>query len=88
MQANLEQVTSLIRALPLEDFDKLREVIDKEENSRCAKNEGEINANRAVEVLQKFHDDFYNEEKDGFTQRELRDAVRWILIKYEEQQRQ
>ncbi len=31
MQANLEQVTTLIRALPLEDLGKLREVIDEEQ---------------------------------------------------------
>jgi hypothetical protein len=30
MQSNLEQVTTLIRSLPLEDLDKVREVIDEE----------------------------------------------------------
>ena len=30
MQTNIEQVTSMIRALPLEDLGKLREVIDEE----------------------------------------------------------
>lgn len=88
MQTILERVTTLIRNLPLEDFDKLREIIDKEENLKRAQNEGKINPNRAVEVLRQFHDDFYNEEKDGFSQQELKDAVQWILIKYEEQQRQ
>ena len=39
MQTNLEQVTTLIRALPLEDFDKLREVIDLEEQAKREKEE-------------------------------------------------
>lgn len=30
MQTNLERVTNLIRNLPLEDLDKVREVIDEE----------------------------------------------------------
>ncbi|HXG86068.1 MAG TPA: DUF5678 domain-containing protein [Pyrinomonadaceae bacterium] len=39
MQANLEQVTSLIRALPLEDFSELRAVIDETENAKREKEE-------------------------------------------------
>jgi len=39
MQANLEQVTTLIRALPLEDLGKLREVIDEEEQTKREKKE-------------------------------------------------
>lgn len=46
MQTNIEQVVSMIRALPLEDFDKLREVIDLEER---AKREGEEKSNWRVE---------------------------------------
>jgi hypothetical protein len=34
MQTNLEQVTSLIRALPLEDLGKVREVIDETERQK------------------------------------------------------
>lgn len=34
MQTDIEQVANMIRALPLEDFGKLREVIDEEENAR------------------------------------------------------
>ena len=34
MQTNLEQVKSMIRALPLEDLDKLRKAIDDEENAK------------------------------------------------------
>lgn len=37
MQANLEKVTNLIRALPLEDFGKLREVVDLEEQAKREK---------------------------------------------------
>lgn len=34
MQTNLEQFKEMIRSLPLEDFDKLCEVIDEEEQER------------------------------------------------------
>lgn len=34
MQTNLEQVTGLIRGLPLEDLDKLRQAIDEERRSK------------------------------------------------------
>jgi hypothetical protein len=39
MQTNIEQVVTMIRALPLEDFDKLREVIDLEEQAKREKEE-------------------------------------------------
>ena len=39
MQTNLEQVTEMIRALPVEDYDKLREVIDAEERAKRGKKE-------------------------------------------------
>lgn len=39
MQTNIEQVASMIRALPLEDFGKLREVVDLEEQAKRAKDE-------------------------------------------------
>ena len=87
MHTNLEQLINEIRALSLEDFYKLRAVIDIGENNRSIKGKAAINYNRKLEILRKFHDDFYNEEKDGFTQSELRDALRWILVNYEEQQR-
>ncbi len=88
MQANLEQIITLIRKLPLEDFDKVSEIVGKEINARRTKNEEEISPKRALEILREFHDDFYNEQKDGFSQKELRNAVRWILTKYEQQQSQ
>jgi len=87
-QTNLEQAIALIRKLPLKDFDELRQIIDKEINNRRNENEGKIIPERAIEVLWMFHNDFYNEAKDGFSQKELRNAVRWILTKYEEQQKQ
>lgn len=34
MQTNIEQVTDMIRALPLEDFGKLREVVDEAEREK------------------------------------------------------
>ena len=34
MQINLEQVTVMIRGLPLEDLDKLRKAIDEEEQAK------------------------------------------------------
>jgi len=86
-QTNLEQAAILIRNLPLKDFDKLREIIDTEVSNRRDENEGKISPERAVEILWMFHDDFYNEEKDAFSQKELRNALRWILIKYEAQQK-
>lgn len=39
MQTNLEQVTEMIRALPVEDYGKLREVIDEEEKAKREKKE-------------------------------------------------
>lgn len=87
-QTNLERVITLIRKLSLEDLDKVREIVDKEIINRRNENEGKISPERALEVLRKFHDDFYNDEKDAFSQKELRNALRWILTKYEEQQRQ
>ncbi len=73
---NLEQVKILIRYLPLKDFDKLREITGKEIINRRNEDEGKITPERALEVLQMFHDDFYNEEKDAFSQKELRNALR------------
>lgn len=37
MQTNLEQVKEMIRALPLEDLDKLREAIDEEKKAKREK---------------------------------------------------
>jgi len=39
MQTNLEQAIEIIRALPVEDYDKLREVLNTEETAKCQKNE-------------------------------------------------
>ena len=37
MQTNLEQVTDMIRALPLEDYEKVREVLDESEQAKRGK---------------------------------------------------
>jgi len=39
MQTNLEQAIEIIRALPVEDYDKLREVLNTEETAKRQKNE-------------------------------------------------
>lgn len=39
MQTNLEQAIEIIRTLPVEDYDRLREVIDEEEQAKRQKNE-------------------------------------------------
>lgn len=39
MQTNLEQFREIIRALPIEDFDKARQVIDEEEKAKREKGE-------------------------------------------------
>ncbi len=39
MQTNVEQITSIIRALPLEDLEKLREVLDEETQIKRQKKE-------------------------------------------------
>lgn len=39
MQTDLEQVTTLIRALPLEDYDKVREVLNETEQAKREKKE-------------------------------------------------
>jgi len=87
IQTNLEQAATLIRNLPLKDFAELREIIDKEISNRRDESEGKISPEHAVEVLWMFHDDFYNEEKDAYSQKELRNALHWILTNYEEQQK-
>ena len=84
---NLEQARILIRRLPLKDFDELRELIDEELTNRRNADEGIITRKRALEVLRYFHDEFYNEEKTEFSQKELRNALLWILTNYEEQQK-
>ena len=83
---NLEQAKILIRRLPLKDFDGLRELIDEELTNRRNADEGIITPERALEVLRYFYDGFYNEEKEEFSQKELRNALQWILTNYEEQQ--
>jgi len=50
MQTNIEQVATMIRALPLEDFGKLREVVDLEEQ---AKREKEEKSNWRIERYKK-----------------------------------
>jgi hypothetical protein len=50
MQTNLEQVTEMIRALPVEEFDKLRAVIDREEKTRLGK---EAKSNQQIERYRK-----------------------------------
>ena len=39
MQTNIDQVTNIIRALPLEDLDKVREVLDEETQIKLEKKE-------------------------------------------------
>ena len=39
MQTNVEQITSIIRALPLEDLEKVREVLDEETQIKRQKKE-------------------------------------------------
>jgi hypothetical protein len=61
MQSNLEQVTGLIRGLPLEDLDKLRKAIDDEEKAKRQKNE---NTRDQLERFQRAQDwVFANREK-------------------------
>lgn len=88
MQTTLDRLTSLIRSLPLKDFAKLREIIDKEEKVRKSNDAGEISEDRALEVLRIFHDDFYIEEKDRFSRRELRSAIQLVLLQHEKKQSQ
>ena len=83
---NLEQLKNLIRHLPLKDFDKLREIIDEEIINRRNEDEGKITTKRAIEILKAFHDDFYNEEKDFCSQKELRNALHLALTKFEDQE--
>ncbi|HLM03205.1 MAG TPA: hypothetical protein VK400_19285 [Pyrinomonadaceae bacterium] len=51
MQSNLEQVTNLIRNLPLEDLDKVREMIDEE---RRLKQIDEAKKLKLQEEIEKF----------------------------------
>lgn len=85
---NLGQAKILIRRLPLKNSDGLRGLIDEELTNRRNADEGIITPERAVEVLQYFHDDFYNEEKQDFSQKELRNALQWVLTEYKEKQKQ
>jgi len=49
MQSNLEQAIEIIRALPVEDYGKLREVIDEEERVKQAEIERKIQIFRDIE---------------------------------------
>lgn len=84
---NLEQAKVLIRHLPLKDFDGLHELIDLELINRSNVDKEIITPERAIEVLRYFHDEFYNEEKTEFSQKELRNALFWVLTNYDEQQK-
>ena len=52
MQTNIEQVTNMIRALPLEDFGKLREVVDEAEREK--KSNGGENETRLKYDLEQY----------------------------------
>lgn len=82
----IEQLKNLIRHLHDKDFDKLREVIDEELTNRQNTEKGIITDKRAKEVLRHFYEDFYNEEKDFSSQKELRNALRLALTKFEDQE--
>jgi hypothetical protein len=69
----------------LKDFDELREIIDEEILNRQNEDKGIITTKRAKEILKAFHDDFYNEEKDFGSQKELRNALHLALTKFEDQ---
>ena len=73
MQANVEDTIKIIENLPVEDYDKIRKVLDENESKKQTQNN--INVKRHLEVLRIFHDDFYNESKTGFMMEELKDAV-------------
>jgi hypothetical protein len=49
MQTNLEQAIEIIRALPVEDYGKLREVIDAEERTKQVKVEKKIELSSDIE---------------------------------------
>lgn len=53
MQTNLEQAIEIIRALPVEDYDKLREVIAEEEQSKQLKVSKKIQLARDIERYKK-----------------------------------
>lgn len=52
MQTNLEQAIEIIRALPIEDYGKLREVIDEEERRR-RETDKKIELGRRIEKFKK-----------------------------------
>lgn len=53
MQINLEQAIEIIRALPVEDYGKLREVIDEEEQAKQTKTEKKIRVAQDIERYKK-----------------------------------
>jgi hypothetical protein len=53
MQTNLEQAIEIIRALPVEDYGKLREVIDEEERAKQSQVEKKIKLARDIERYKK-----------------------------------
>ncbi len=56
MQTNLEQVTKIIRTLPLEDFNKVREVLDEEEQERKRiETDKKIGLEQRIEKFKKGH---------------------------------
>ena len=55
MQTDIEQVAGMIRALPLEDFDKLREVVNETEREKRSTG-GEEKESREKYDLEKYTD--------------------------------
>ncbi len=53
MQTNIEQVEGMIRALPLEDFDKLREIVDETEREKKSIS-GEVKESRVKYDLEQY----------------------------------
>lgn len=52
MQTNLEQVTEIIRTLPPEDFDRVRQVFDEEERKRRETNK-KIELEKRIKTFKK-----------------------------------
>ena len=82
MPATLEQAIEIVNSLQYQDRVKLRKWLDKQIKQESETQEENI-SEQSIEILRKFYDDFYNENKSGFSQQELKNAVAWVLTKYD-----
>ncbi len=73
MQTNLEQVTTLIRALPLEELKKVREVVDETEREKKS-------TDKEKEARLKYNLDRYKKARRWLDENEAEYMNKWVCL--------